>query len=352
MRPAHAVILAISDSTGETSEQAGKAALAQFGLQEEGTVRTISSIRSVAALEETFIEARRIHALVVYTLVTHELRHCVRDLAARHEVTAVDLIGGIIRGLAEHLQRAPLSVPGLSHELTDEYFRRIAAVEFAVNQDDGKNPQNLHRADIVLVGISRTSKTPLSNYIANRGLKVANVPFVPELPLPRELAQVDPRRVFALRINAVTLKNIRQTRMEKLRMQPGSDYGDLRQIRREISHANRLFDQHPEWTQIDVSRKAVEEAAATVLEVYRESFPREGSAESTPEAASPATGEPAEVKPGSAKRKKTAAGKASKGRAAKKASAKKSTARKTAVKKTARKRASSKSAAGKKRTGN
>lgn len=276
MTAVHAVILAISDATGETSEQAGKAALAQFGLQEEGMVRTISNVRTIEALEEVLAEARRADALVVYTLVTHELRHSIRDLAKKHGVTAVDLIGGLIHAVADHLGRAPLSVPGLSHELSEDYFRRIAAVEFAVYNDDGKNPQNLRKADIVLVGISRTSKTPLSNYIAHRGLKVANVPIVQDVPPPVELDDVDPHRVFALRINAVTLMKIRQTRMQKLRMQPGSEYGDLRQIRREIGYASRLFDAHPLWTQIDVSRKAVEEAAATVIESYRMHFPVEG----------------------------------------------------------------------------
>ena len=273
MTAAHAVILAISDATGETAEQAGKAALAQFGLQEEGMVRTISNVRNIEALEEVLVEARRTDALVVYTLVTHDLRHSVRDLAERHGVMAVDLIGGLIHAVADHLGRAPLSVPGLSHELSEDYFKRIAAVEFAVYNDDGKNPQNLRKAEIVLVGISRTSKTPLSNYIAHRGLKVANVPIVQDVPPPIELDDVDPRRVFALRIDAVTLMKIRQTRMQKLRMQPGSEYGDLRQIRREISYARRLFDAHPGWTQIDVSRKAVEEAAATVIESYRTHFP-------------------------------------------------------------------------------
>jgi len=276
MTAAHAVILAISDATGETAEQAGKAALAQFGLQEEGMVRTISNVRNIEALEEVLIEARRTDALVVYTLVTHDLRHSVRDLAERHGVMAVDLIGGLIHAVADHLGRAPLSVPGLSHELSEDYFKRIAAVEFAVYNDDGKNPQNLRKAEIVLVGISRTSKTPLSNYIAHRGLKVANVPIVQDVPPPIELDDVDPRRVFALRIDAVTLMKIRQTRMQKLRMQPGSEYGDLRQIRREISYARRLFDAHPGWTQIDVSRKAVEEAAATVIESYRTHFPPAG----------------------------------------------------------------------------
>ncbi len=270
--PADPIILAISDSTGETAEAAAKAALAQFGQQDEGAVRTVSNVRTIAALDAAIVEGKRIGALLVYTLVERELRDAVRDLALTHEVHAVDLIGGLIRGLAVHLGRTPLSVPGLSHELDEEYFRRVAAVEFTVNHDDGKNPQNLTKADIVIVGISRASKTPLSNYIAHRGFKVANVPIVLDLPLPRELEDVDPRRVFALTIDPVVLRKIRQARMESLHMHGNSDYGDLRQIRREISQAKRIFQDHPQWRIVDMSRKAVEEAASTIIETYRERF--------------------------------------------------------------------------------
>ena len=184
----------------------------------------------------------------------------------------MDLLGGLISSLARHLGRDPFSVPGLDKELSEEYFRRIAAIEWAVQNDDGRNPQNLPEADIVLVGISRTSKTPLSNHIAQRGYRVSNVPIVLEVEPPKELAQVDPRRVFGLTIDPVVLMKIRQARMETMRMRPDSDYGDLRQIRREITYAKRLFAQYPEWTVIDMSRKAVEEAASTVLAAYRKRF--------------------------------------------------------------------------------
>lgn len=266
------IILAISDATGETAEQAGKAALAQFGPVEDGAVRVLPKILSVEALEQAVIEAKRTGALLMYTLVGPELRANVKDLAQAHRVTAVDLLGSLIRRLARHLGRDPLSIPGLGHEMDEEYFRRIEAVEFAVNNDDGKRPHNLPQAEIVIVGISRTSKTPLSHQIAHHGYKVANVPLVLDVPLPRELETVDPKRVFALTIDPVVLMKIRQTRMENLRMRPDSDYGDLRHIRREVNFAKRIIADHPEWTVIDMSRKAVEEAASTVLAAYRAHF--------------------------------------------------------------------------------
>lgn len=266
------IILAISDATGETAEQAAKAALAQFGPVEEGTVHVLPKVLSIEALEEAVREAKRTGALLAYTLVGPDLRAHIKDLAQVQRVTAVDVLGGLIRRLASHLGRDPLSIPGLGHELDEEYFKRIAAVEFAVNNDDGKRPGNLPEADIVLVGISRTSKTPLSNHIAHHGYKVANVPLVLDVPIPKEIDEVDPKRVFALTIDPVVLMKIRQTRMENLKMRPDSDYGDLRHIRREVNYAKRLIADHPDWTVIDMSRKAVEEAASTVMAAYRERF--------------------------------------------------------------------------------
>lgn len=266
------IVLVVSDATGETGEQAAKSALAQFGPVDDSTVRVLPKILSSQALEHAVLEAKDHGALLVYTLVGPDLRAHVKDLAQVHRVKTVDLLGRLISGLARHLGRDPFSVPGLGYELTEEYYERMAAIEWTVQNDDGRNPQNLPDADIVLVGISRTSKTPLSNHIAQRGYRASNVPIVLDVPPPKELSDVDPRRVFGLTIDPVVLMKIRQARMETLRMNPDSDYGDLRQIRREITYAKRLFARHPEWTVIDMSRKAVEEAASVVLEAYRARF--------------------------------------------------------------------------------
>ena len=276
MTPAAPIIVAISDATGETAEQSASAALAQFGYSDD-SVRTFSNVRSEGDLSKALERARELGAMVVYTLVDKKLRGAIKDLAQVEGVTAVDLIGGLIRSLARHLDTSPMSVPGLSHELDDEYFRRVAAVEFSVNHDDGKNPQNLTKADIVIVGISRASKTPLSNYIAHRGFRVANVPIVMGVPLPKQLDDVDPDRVFVLTVDPVVLMKIRQARMASLRMRPDSDYGDIRQIRREINHAKRVASENGGWTMVDMSRKAVEEAATAIIETYRSRFNPDGS---------------------------------------------------------------------------
>ena len=326
------VIVAVSDSTGETAEGAGRAALAQFGHHEDGGVRVIPNVRTLETLEDAVKVARDAGALLVYTLVESELRGAIRDLARAHHVRAFDLIGGLIQGLAGHLGQAPLSVPGLSHELDDEYFRRVAAIEFAVKHDDGKNPQNLAQADIVLVGISRASKTPLSNYIAGRGYRVANVPIVMGVPLPRQIDEVDPQRVFALVIDPVVLMKIRQARIASLNMRADSDYGDLRQIRREMSHAKRLLAEHPAWTVIDMSRRAVEEAAAVILEAWRRRF-ESGTGGAAPTAAQ-------ETAPRATAKRKTAKRKT----AERKPSARSAAPQKAAKKKAAKKQAAARRA--------
>jgi regulator of PEP synthase PpsR (kinase-PPPase family) len=265
-------LYAISDATGETAEQACHAAVAQFGPGRTTRVRLFTHILDSEALEDAILLAKRDHALIVYTLVGSELRSAIRTLAREHGVVAVDLLGGLIRELSKHLDETPLSLPGLGHETDEAYFRRIEAVEFAVNNDDGKLPANLVKADIVFVGISRTSKTPLSNYIAHRGYKVANVPLVLEVPTPPELERVDPRRVFGLVIDPQVLANIRRVRMEALGATSTSGYADLDQVRKEMRWALRLFREHPEWMVIDITRKAIEETASLVLEEYRKRF--------------------------------------------------------------------------------
>jgi len=273
----HPLILAVSDATGETAQQTAKAGLAQFGKFEDSAVLLVSHVLNESDLEQCVKQAAALDALLAYTLVGPALRAKVKVPVNKHGVAAVDLLGPLISRLTSHMGRDPLAMPGLGHELDADYFRRIEAVEFAVYNDDGRHPKNLHKAEIVIVGISRTSKTPLSNYIAHRGYRVANVPVVLGVPYPPELDDVDPKRVFGLSIDPSVLMKIRRERMESLRMSPDADYGDVRHIRREAQWARRIFLSHPGWTVINMTRKAVEETASKVLEVYRGYFETPGS---------------------------------------------------------------------------
>lgn len=324
------LILAVSDATGETAIQLCRAAMAQFGPVDDAQIHTIAHVLHEADLEKAVLAARQLGSILVYTLVGPELRTRLKELAFEHEVPSVDVLGSLIARIAQRLGRPPLSVPGLGHELDEDYFRRIEAVEFAVYNDDGREPKNLHKADIVIVGISRTSKTPLSNYIAHRGYKVANVPLVLGVALPPELDQVDPRRVFALSIDPAVLVKIRQARMEALRMHPGSNYGDIRHVREEVNWAQRQYAAHPGWTVLNVSRKAVEETASRILEVYRAYFEGAVLSDAIPETVRRSEASARARKPASRKKsaRKAAKRKASKRKASKQRSSRKATSKK------------------------
>jgi regulator of PEP synthase PpsR (kinase-PPPase family) len=262
-------VMIISDATGETAERMVRAATLQFS-DVPVNVRTYSRVRLEAECEKLIEKAAELHALVVFTVVNADERDLIARLVERYNVEAVDLIGALIGKLAAFLSSSPAGVPGLLHTVTEDYFRRIEAVEFAVKNDDGAEPRNLPKADLVLVGISRTSKTPLSTYLAQRGLKVANVPLVLGIDPPEELSQVDERKVFGLIVQPDMLMRIRQARLKHLGMPTDSSYGDRAHIDNEINYAREIFRKHPNWPVIDVTNRAIEETAADIMRIYQE----------------------------------------------------------------------------------
>src|SRR4030095_15121617 len=213
-------VMIISDATGETAERMVRAATLQFS--EPVQIRLFSRVRLESALEQTLEHGSELKALVVFTVVNPEERELISKLVEKYNIEIVDLMGALISKLAVYLGAPPAGVPGLLHMITDDYFRRIEAVEFAVKNDDGAEPRNLPKADLVLVGISRTSKTPLSTYLAQRGLKCANVPIVLGVDPPAELEQVDQNKVYGLIIRSDALMRIRQARLTHPRMPPDS----------------------------------------------------------------------------------------------------------------------------------
>jgi regulator of PEP synthase PpsR (kinase-PPPase family) len=261
-------VFIVSDATGETAERMVRAATLQF--TEPVQIRTFSRVRLEQECEQIVEKAAEIRALVVFTVVNAEERDLIAKLVDRYNVEAVDLIGALISKLAGYLGATPAGVPGLLHSISEDYFRRIEAVEFAVKNDDGAEPRNLTKADLVLVGISRTSKTPLSTYIAQRGLKVANVPLVLGVDPPEELSQVDDRRVFGLIVQPDILMRIRQNRLSHLGMPSDSSYGNRVHIENEIAYSREIFRKHANWPVIDVTNRAVEETAADILRIYQD----------------------------------------------------------------------------------
>lgn len=264
-------IYVLSDSTGETGAKVVQAALLQFR-HERVSLRIFSNLRDADAIRQTLQQAAAENALVVYTLVRSDQRTVLHDHAAEHRVQAVDLMGPLMARVGAWLGEAPISTPGLLHRMDEEYFRRIEAMEFAVKNDDGQLPRNLKNADIVVIGVSRTSKTPVSFTLAQRGYRVANVPLVLDVPPPPELDALDPRRVYGLAIEPQRLLEIRRARLRHLGVTEGSGYAALDQIRRELRWAKDIYRHHPDWNIIDVTHRAVEETASEVLGQYTARF--------------------------------------------------------------------------------
>lgn len=256
-------IYLLSDATGETAEKMVMAALTQFR-DKPASIRRINNVRTKNQVYEALDEALEKGALVVYTIVNRELAQLIHDECDGLGLINIDLLTPLLMKLADTFGRSPKETPGLLHGVDEAYFRRIEAIEFTVKHDDGQEPRNLRQADIVLVGISRTSKTPLSIYLAHRGWKVANVPLVKGIEPPEQLFQVDPKRVAGLVIDPQRLLELRVARLRNLGQDPRAAYADYEQIEEELQSARKFFRYQP-WVVIDVSGKSIEETANEVL---------------------------------------------------------------------------------------
>jgi regulator of PEP synthase PpsR (kinase-PPPase family) len=240
-----------------------RAALVQFR-GAEVQLRVCPQVQTPEAVRLAVREAAEAGGLIVHTLVSPDLRNCILTEGRARDVPTIDLLGPLLLRLEDLIQLQPLAKPGLFREVDSEYRRRFEVVEFTVKHDDGQDPHGLPQADIVLVGVSRTSKTPLSMLLAWRGLRVANVPVVHSLPLPEELGRVDPRRVVGLTIKAGRLLELRRSRLQQMEVPPKFPYADPKQIWAELEYARSLFERLG-WAVVDVTDKSVEEVAAEVL---------------------------------------------------------------------------------------
>ncbi|THF75636.1 pyruvate, water dikinase regulatory protein [Cohnella fermenti] len=256
-----------SDSAGDTGELAVRAAAAQFHpLQVQ--IRRIGFIQSCEAIDAVLDMAVKDHAILLFTLVIPNLRNHMTEKAIEKNVVAIDLLGPLIENMERRFERPSRHEPGLNHVLDASYFRKVEAVEFAVRYDDARDVTGIGKADIVLTGVSRTSKTPLSMVLAHKTFKVANVPLVPELVPPRELFLVNPKKVIGLTIRTEALNAIRKERLKALGLPDSASYATLTRIEQELEFANQIMKKIG-CVVIDVSNKAVEETASLILEHFQ-----------------------------------------------------------------------------------
>ncbi|MCA9581154.1 MAG: kinase/pyrophosphorylase [Myxococcales bacterium] len=262
-------IFVVSDSTGETAERVVRASLLQFP-DHRVRVRLFTRVRDEEGVRDCLTKAADQGAMVVFTIVSPELREYFHAFANDNRVDAVDVIGGLIHKVGNFIEAQPVNIPTATMPLSEEYFRRVEAIEFAVKSDDGKEPRNFRKADLVLVGVSRTSKTPLSTYLAGRGLRVANLPLVLGVQPPKEIFEIPGERVVCLTIGIEKLMEIRQQRLQQLGMPTDANYGLRDHVRAELEYAHNMFRENPDWTVIDVSGRAIEETATIILELYKD----------------------------------------------------------------------------------
>ncbi len=261
------LIYVVSDSIGETAELVVRAAASQFD-RHLIDLQKYPYIEDKDAIDEVIASAKESKAMIVFTLVIPELKDYMLESARKANIPVIDVMGPLVNTLQQSLNVPASNKPGLVRRLDEEYFRRVDAIEFAVKYDDGRDPRGLLRADVVLIGVSRTSKTPLSMYLANKRLKVANVPLVPEVDPPEELFDLPPERIIGLTINSEQLTGIRTERLKALGLTAQANYAALDRISQELIYAEKIIKRLG-CPVIDVSNKAVEETANIILEMIR-----------------------------------------------------------------------------------
>ncbi|HWH18849.1 MAG TPA: pyruvate, water dikinase regulatory protein [Allosphingosinicella sp.] len=258
----------LSDSTGETLELIAKACLVQFdGV--EALKHFWPMVRSEAHLDRVLDDIERRPGLVLYTLANNNIRRELEQKCRRRGIHAVSALDPVVDALSAVLGQEAKARPGRQHALDAAYFARVDAIQFTIAHDDGINAQNWEEADIVLAGVSRTSKTPTSIYLANRGYKVANVPLVPESPPPPSLFTLQNPLVVGLTTNPDRLIQIRRNRLLSLNQAPETDYVDAEAVSAELAFARRLFSDNG-WPVIDVTRRSIEETAFAIVKLCNE----------------------------------------------------------------------------------
>jgi regulator of PEP synthase PpsR (kinase-PPPase family) len=256
-------IYVLSDGTGETADKLVQAALVQFPGQNT-VVSRFKSLKSELQIDSILQEAKAQNAVIVYTVARTDLRNHVEKLARELGVVAVDILGPLLDRFSHVFKAQPELRSGILHEVNEDYFKRIEAIEFTVKHDDGSNSDNLKAADIVLVGVSRTSKTPLSVFLSHKGWKVANVPLVKGIDPPQALFEIDQDKIIGLIIDPEILAKIRRERLSRMGRDPTGNYASLQHIRDEIEWVRQIYARNRRWPVFDVTNKALEETASEI----------------------------------------------------------------------------------------
>ena len=259
-------IFAVSDSIGETANQVALATASQFSKDVEvKRIPYIKSLEDVEDLINAVLEYEN-EVIIISTIITVSVREYLTQKGLEKNISVIDVLGPILNVASSKLNKLPNNNPGAMWKTDEEYFKRIEAMEFAMQYDDSKDYRGLKNADVVLIGLSRTSKTPLCMYLANKGIKAINIPLMPEVGVPKELFEVDKKKVFGLTINPLQLIEIRKKRLDKFhRMPSGIEYAGDARVLEEFDYADRIIRRIGCKT-IDVTQRAIEDTALIILD--------------------------------------------------------------------------------------
>ena len=261
-------IFILSDSLGNTAEHVAGAAIAQFQ-SDAFTVKKFPYIKEDTPFDYIFSEILRApDKIILHTIVKKELVQKISKFATENNIRCLDLLTPVLESIESVTGEAPLQETGMLRKLNDRYFKRVESVEFAVKYDDGKDPRGVLKADLVIIGVSRTSKTPLSMYLANKNIKVANIPLVPEAKVPQELFQIPSKKIVGLTNTPEKLNEIRTERLRALGLSTANagenKYANMDRILEEIEFAESLMKKIG-CPIINVSNKAIEETAEKII---------------------------------------------------------------------------------------
>ena len=268
----------LSDSTGETLENIAKAALAQFDGVDDVVKHFWPMVRSATHLDRILVDITANPGLVLFTLVNRDTRRKLETRCLALGLPAVAALDAVSDAMSNMLEQEAKARPGKQHVMDAAYFARVDAIQFTIAHDDGLNSQNWEEADILLAGVSRTSKTPTSIYLANRGFKTANIPIVPQSPPPANLFTLKHPLVVGLVTSAQRLIQVRRNRLLSLNQAPDTDYVDEEMVKAEVAAARRMFADN-DWPVLDVTRRSIEESAAAIINLFNERELKQGSPE-------------------------------------------------------------------------
>lgn len=268
MATTQSIIYVCSDAVGETADAVVRATIRQFS-NDNVKVKRFSHIQTEEEIDEILNEVSNSFGFIAYTLVQSHLRKRMQQRAIKLKVKAVDVMGPMIQAYIDTFNDSPKPEPGQRQVLDEEYFKRIEAVEFAVKYDDGKDPKGLLLAEVVLIGVSRTSKTPLSIFLAHKGIKTANLPIIADTDPPEELFVPTDRMIIGLTINPAHLLKIRTERLKALGLPNKAKYASIEQINKELATADELMKK-VNCNIINVSERSIEETAGLILKMLQD----------------------------------------------------------------------------------